>query len=131
MSKISKAMKDELEKEVVQVVMRATRNTSLNAKSFAPVDKGGLRASIRPLYKGKSGEVTVGVEYAPYVEFGTGSKVNVPSELSSYAVQFKGAGLRESNTRAQPYFYPAVFLNREKFYKEMDKSLNNIIKKRR
>ena len=30
------------------------------------------------------------VKYAPYIEFGTGGKVNIPAGFSSYASQFKG-----------------------------------------
>lgn len=86
------------------------------AKMFSPVDMGFLRASIGMGYvHGKMGaEIWAGgqgkgvnVRYAPYVEFGTGTKVVVPTDLKDYAIQFKGKGKRKINQRAQPYFFPA------------------------
>lgn len=50
----------------------------------------------------------VGVNYAPYVEFGTGTKVKVNADTRDYAIQFKGRGIREVNLIARPYFFPAV-----------------------
>jgi hypothetical protein len=119
-------MSAEAEKKIQEVILIATRQTSYNAKSFAAVDKSGMKNSIRPFNKGLTGEVVVGVGYGPYVEFGTGSKVQVPAELKDYAMQFKGAGIRKVNTRAQPYLYPAFFLNREKFIKACDRILKEL-----
>lgn len=119
-------MSDDFHKELKGEVVAATRQVSLNAKSFAPVDKGGLRSSIRVANKGLSGEVSVGVEYGPYQEYGTGTKVKVPSELKSYAMQFKGKGIREVNTRAQPYLYPAFFIQRDKFIKALDRMFDRV-----
>jgi len=125
-SKIMKKMAADYEKEITEAIAVATHQTSYNAKSFAPVDKAGLKSSIRPIIKGMTGEIIVGAEYGPYQEFGTGSKVQVPSELSSYAMQFKGRGIRQVNTRAQPYLYPAFFLQRDKFVSDMNNRINKI-----
>jgi hypothetical protein len=124
-------IREDYEKEIAEAIMIATRQTSKGAKMYAPVDKrvghgGGLKASIRPSYEGKTGEVTVGAGYGPYVEYGTGNRVNVPGELKDYAIQFKGAGIRNVNNRPQPYLYPSFFLNREKFIKDMDKRIDKI-----
>jgi len=35
-------------------------------------------------------ELTVNAPYAAYMEFGTGSKVNVPAEFADMAAQFRG-----------------------------------------
>lgn len=128
-SKTMKNLAADYEKEIKEAIVVATRQTSLNAKSFIPVDKGGLKASVRVANMGLTGEVTAGAEYAPYVEFGTGSKVNVPSELKDYAIKFKGKGIRKVNTRSQPYLYPAFFINREKFIIDMDRRINKIANK--
>lgn len=121
-----KRMQADYEKEIKDAILIATRQTSANAKAFAPVDKAGIKSSIRPYNKGMSGEVVVGAEYGPYQEFGTGTKVQVPSELRDYAMQFKGKGIRQVNMRAQPYLYPAFFLNRDKFIKDMDRRIDKI-----
>lgn len=42
------------------------------AKSKVPVDTGNLRSSITHEVEGNEGVVGTNVEYAPYVEFGTG-----------------------------------------------------------
>lgn len=84
---------------------------------LAPVNFGFLRASVgtnatgsgmaAEVWAGGSGK-GVNVKYAPYVEFGTGNKVYVPKELTDYAIQFKGRGIRKVNNRHQPYFFPSV-----------------------
>ena len=122
-------MQADYEKEITEAILLATRQTSLGAKQNAPVDKGGLKASIRPYNKGMTGEVVVGASYGPYQEYGTGTKVKVPSELSSYAMQFKGAGVRQVNLMPQPYLYPAFFINRDRFIKDMDRRIERIANK--
>ena len=122
-------MQADYEKEIKEAVLVATRQTSYGAKQNAPVDKGGLKASIRPYNKGMTGEVVVGASYGPYQEYGTGTKVHVPSELSDYAMQFKGAGIRQVNLRPQPFLYPAFFINRDRFISDMDRRINRIANK--
>ncbi len=57
-------------------------------------------------------------EYAPYVEFGTGALVDVPEGLESYAIQFKGAGIKQVNLPARPALYPTA---RVEFVKLVEK----------
>ena len=62
-----------------------------DAKKLAPKNFGKLaqsisHAKVKPaLYK-----VTVNELYGAYMEFGTGSKVNVPAEFADMAATFKG-----------------------------------------
>jgi HK97 gp10 family phage protein len=111
--------------EEIQV---AGRDTAKQAKSFAPVAQSALKTSIRAQSKGKTSVVGTDVQYAPYVEFGTGRMVNVPSELQEYAMQFKGAGIRQVNTRSQPYLYPAFFINRERLKDRTKKKIEDIFR---
>lgn len=101
------------------------------AMRAAPVNFNFLRNSIKVFVTPDrmGAEVTAGgqsagayVRYAPYVEFGTGDFVSVPSNLTDYALQFKGRGLRKVNNRARPYFFPAV----ETGTKEMIIKLNQM-----
>lgn len=128
----------ELEEKVRTAIIAATRQTSLDAKQFAPRSKvnvkykrtgAGLISSIRTKAAGKTGEVIVGVEYGPYVEFGTGSKVRVPQELKDYAMQFKGKGIRNVNIRPQPYLYPAFFINRDRLIKKLNEYFEEILRR--
>lgn len=61
------------------------------AKNDAPVDTGFLRQNISAVRTGDmQSEVTSRMDYSPYVEWGTGTRVSVPADLSKYAAQFKG-----------------------------------------
>lgn len=76
-------------------VSASITNIYSDAKKLAPVNLGTLRGSIFKEEVSKSENVfmfTVGAKasYAPYVEFGTGGKVSVPSGYADYAMQFKG-----------------------------------------
>lgn len=52
------------------------------------------------------------VKYAPYVEFGTGTKVQVPRDVNAQWVSgFRGKGIRNVNLRARPFLFPAVRLS--------------------
>jgi len=85
------------EKVKVQVAMEmnaSALNIQSNAKKNAPVNFGGLRNSIQLVEELGGGKLiyTVGskLSYAPYVEFGTGGKVTIPSGYDNFAQQFKG-----------------------------------------
>jgi len=64
------------------------------AKRLAPVNFGNLRNSIVLTQEGDQNDfvftIAARAKYAPYVEFGTGSKVSVPSNYAEYAAKFKG-----------------------------------------
>lgn len=81
--------------------------TEMDAKRDVPVDTGELQRSIRQGVENEGLVQTVGtnVEYSPYVEFGTGTEVDVPSGLEDYAIQFKGAGIKDVNLPARPYLF--------------------------
>ena len=58
------SVQDALEKACIVV--------ETNAKNRAPIDTGNLTRSITHVVNGNEGIVGTNVEYAPYVEFGTG-----------------------------------------------------------
>lgn len=83
------------------------------AKKNVVVDSGNLKQSIKAEAKGKTAEVVAGAKYAPYVEFGTGGKVDLNDMLelgipASYASQFKGKGIKDINLPARPFFFNAA-----------------------
>lgn len=96
---LDKAVKNlsKYNKKVATDTAREINTTMLavesSAKGNAPVNDGRLRASIVTT-KADANDLTarteVGAKYAPYVEFGTKSKVDIPSGLESYAQQFQG-----------------------------------------
>lgn len=93
--------------------------TETLSKARVPVASGELQRSIN---KGKEGDwiwtVGTNVNYAPFVEFGTGALVDIPQGLEDYAIQFKGAGIKEVNLPARPYLFNS---GREKFRELIEK----------
>jgi len=89
------------------------------SKRKVPVDTGGLKQSIKTFHSGKKAFVEAGKNYAPYIEFGTGSKVDLTDMKAlgipdSYAKQFKGRGIKNINLPARPFLFPSArteFLN--------------------
>lgn len=53
-------------------------------------DQGALQQNTKAMPTKDGVELISNVYYAPFVEFGTGAKVKVPSEVSAYAAQFRG-----------------------------------------
>jgi len=104
-------MSDIVDKEMT----RATLDINAAQRRNTPVDTGRLRmGNMFDVSRKLDKELFNGVEYAPYVEFGTGGLVNVPPGLEEIAIQFKGAGVRKVNLPAQPFFFRAFFENKEK-----------------
>ena len=126
---------DKYSKEVQQGIYKEVRGwaerTESDAQRDVPVDTGALKSTIRSVssQNGLTWIVKAGginnVDYAPYIEFGTGVRVDKSFlqeyGLVSYALQFKGN---------QPPFYPLP--SRSFLYKnartEFEKTLKNIKK---
>lgn len=89
----------------------------MDAKRAVPVNMGGLRASIMPETQNLDNlEITfsAGVDYAAYVEFGTGpyAAKYVPSlepEWQAIAKEYYVNG--QGRMPARPYLHPAVMNN--------------------
>ena len=113
-------------RDVKLAVAKTTQDMSRHTKASVPVQYSGIRQSVTPRVQDYTGEVTIRAEYAPYVEFGTGKLVKVPDELSKYAMQFKGRGIKEVNRIAEPYFYPNFFVQRDRFFKSIEKLLKRL-----
>jgi HK97 gp10 family phage protein len=107
-------------------IERSAINIEREAKNACPVDFGILRSSIAKTVDASdsgrilSAEVGTNVEYAPFVEFGTGSGVSVPAGQEEFAMQFKGKTGRKRNYPARPFLFPAWEQERPKFVKSME-----------
>ena len=98
---------ERIEDDVFVLVDNISIKASNKANAF--VDKGFLKNSIYKEVKGLNAEVGATVHYSPYVEFGTGGTVDVPQGLEDYAIQFKGAGIRQINLPARPFLFNSAF----------------------
>jgi HK97 gp10 family phage protein len=107
-------------------IERSAINIEREAKNLCPVDDQILRPSIaKTVTATDSGrvleaEVGTSVEYAPFVEFGTGSGVSVPAGQEEFAMQFKGKTGRKRNYPARPFLFPAWERERPKFVNAME-----------
>lgn len=106
--------------QYVEEEIHATGEDILNKSvSRAPVQYGILKNSGYDLKKPMESEVGFKAKYAPYIEFGTGSQVKIPSGLEDYAMTFYVSG--NGRLPAHPFFFNSVF--------EETKELVNRLKK--
>jgi len=126
----------------------AQSKAKLSVRRNRTSNTGDLISSIKTIKAKKDDLVSITyseVDYAPYVEFGTKTKVDIPAGLESYASQFKGKsggfdqlvknisawannrGIPQENVKfiamkiakfgvkAQPFLFPAWESERPKF----------------
>lgn len=126
-SLVSKLRKlpDDIQMDVKADIRDAADSIVMDAGDATPVDLGYLKNSITssPRRGGLDYVVRVGAKYAPYIEFGTGTEVEIPNELTEYASQFKGAGKITINLPARPFFFPAYFKHRAELIKTLKQTL--------
>ena len=99
--------------DVEKAVKKATSFVHGQAKALAPVDTGRLRGSIHQNVEKKVnlvvGKVYTNLNYAPYVEFGTGIRGNgsypYESELKSINLAYKEDW---KGMKSQPFLFPAI-----------------------
>ena len=125
---LQKFSKQELSNEIGRGAMEIVGR----AKQSAAKDTGALRQSINSESSGKGVDVFANANYAPYIEFGTGSQVSLADmkELGipdSYAAQFKGKGIREVNLPARPFFFSSARVGFNNMLKRIDKKLKKLL----
>jgi hypothetical protein len=95
-------------------------------KVLVPVDTGDLRDSIRRdltvtanrvVAKISAGRGLDDPRVAGWVEWGTGTEVDIPRGLEAYARKWYVSGL--GKLPAQPYFFPAVEEYRREFFDDL------------
>ena len=115
---------------LISGVSKAAMLVQGSAKNKAPVDSGTLRQSIRADKAKIQGEnvtatVSTNLEYAPYVEFGTGSRgqsTNTNTEVEvSYRSDWRG-------NKAQPFLWPALRENRNNSIKIIREEIRKAVK---
>lgn len=92
------------------------------AKEKAPKDNGELRRSITSKVEGTTGIVFTPLEYAPYVEYGTGLFAEVAGRKDtpwSYQDE-KGEWHSTSGQKPQPFMRPALNENRTEILKILE-----------
>lgn len=129
-----KAFGDEGKKRISETTEANAREIEANAKQIAPYDLGVLRQNIKAIevddmnwkiYANAFGNAP----YSAYMEFGTGGKVEVPTELKDVAIKFIGKGIKQVNLRPRPYLYPSFVKGRVQYVKDLKSDLNDLTNK--
>lgn len=97
-----------------------------DALARVPVDTGDLKASSYVNKTENGWAIGFTAKYAPYVEFGTGSFVQVPQGEEEFAMQFFVNG--EGHGRPRPFLFPAFLSKRESIVTDLEKRLNDYLK---
>jgi HK97 gp10 family phage protein len=86
-----RAVGKDIEKLIDAETLSIAMQVEGDAKKLAPKNLGKLAQSIsHEKIKESNYKITVNEFYAAYMEFGTGTKVRVPSEFANMAESFKG-----------------------------------------
>lgn len=97
------------------------------AKQLAPKDNGELRRSITSKVEGNTGIVFTPLEYAPYVEYGTGlfakegGRMDVPWNYKDD----EGNWHSTSGQKPQPFMQPALDRNRLDIKRILEEVITN------
>lgn len=115
---------------LISGVSKAAMLVQGSARNKTPVDSGALRQSIRTdKAKIQGGNViatvSTNLEYAPYVEFGTGSRGQSTNTNTEVKVNYRSDW---SGNRAQPFLWPALRENRNNSIKIIREEIRKAVK---
>ena len=100
--------------DLQQTLGRCCAMVERTAKQLAPKDTGALRRSITSKVEGTKGIVFTPLEYAPYVEFGTGlfAESQGRADVPWCYQDDEGVWHSTSGQKPQPFMRPALNQNR-------------------
>ena len=98
-----------------------------SAREKAPKDTGALRRSIRSKVEGLEGIVYTPLEYAPYIEYGTGlfAEGNGRKDVPWNYQDDKGNWHSTSGLKPQPFMRPSLDENRQKILEILKEGVMN------
>ena len=115
------------EAKMKEALGKACALVERSAKQKAPKGVGELRRSITSEVRGLEGVVFTALEYAPYVEYGTGlyaeegGRKDVPWNYQDD----RGEWHSTSGRHPKPFMRPALDENREQILRILKEGLNN------
>lgn len=116
------------EQKLERALGRACAVVERSAKQKAPKGNGTLRNSITSRVENNEGIVFTNLEYAPYVEFGTGLFAeggNGRKEVPWRYQDDKGEWHTTSGMHPHPFMRPALLENRQKIVEILKEDLLN------
>ena len=117
--------------ELTQAMGKACALVEASAKRAAPKDTGELRRSITSKVEERNGEITgivfTPLEYAPYVEYGTGlfAESGGRSDVPWCYQDDKGEWHTTSGQKPHPFMRPALNENREQIIRMIKEGITN------
>jgi hypothetical protein len=114
-------------REIKRIVVETAEMAVSSMRTLAPVDDGNLKRSIEVKYfnGGLSAYITVGAEYALYVEYGTGIYSTHPEGGRQtpwvYFSQELNRWVYTRGIRAQPFWNPSLDTAFRHFENEMNR----------
>jgi HK97 gp10 family phage protein len=124
----SENLKKDVENAIKVRMSEAGMIAETNAKMNAPVKFGYHRQNIghETSRSGLGTKVFANAKYAPYLEFGTGGSIMIPSGFDDLALQFKGNGVKTINLPARPHIIPAAQKAMEFFNKKIELDISRL-----
>lgn len=126
MDKVLKMLDKAGSKEKYQEALgQACALVERSAKQKAPKDSGALRGSITSEVVDLEGVVFTPLEYAPYIEYGTGlyAESGGRTDVPWFYVDEQGQWHITSGQHPQPYMRPALEENREEIIRMLKGAL--------
>jgi|GEM_PF-852816 Bacteriophage protein of unknown function (DUF646). len=126
LKKLAKHNEVGVKQGIAETAINIERKAKENLASTGFKDSvGGIAQSGYILYRadGMGADVGFNKHYAPYIEYGTGTNVDVPEGFEDYAWQFKGDDKRQVNIKPMPYFHPAINSELDNLKRKLQDSL--------
>lgn len=113
--------------KIEKALMKSCALVERAAKQKAPKDSGELRRSITSEVKNKVGYVFTPLEYAPYVEYGTGlfAEKGGRQYVPWHYKDDEGEWHTTSGQHPHPFMRPALEENREQILEFFKEAANN------
>lgn len=89
-AQLDKVVKEEIVEEIRDFGYRVNAEQQALISQYKAVDTGRLRQATKTREVNDGIVIFSDVEYAPFVEFGTGKQVRIPPELTQAAATFRG-----------------------------------------
>jgi hypothetical protein len=123
-------------KELARSAYKIDADAKVNAQRNI-TNLGGLIGQIRTEPVSSDSLTWVnrsGAKYSAYIEFGTGRTVDLSNLVkagfpASWAMQFKGKGIRKLNLQPRPFLFPAINAEQPKLRTRLIKVLKQNAKK--
>ena len=112
--------------ELQSALGKACAVVEASAKQKAPKDTGALARSITSKREDPEGIIFTPLEYAPYVEYGTGLFAEEGGRSTPWVYKDdKGEWHKTSGQKPQPFMRPALAENREKIINILKEGIGN------